>query len=247
MNNYQLEEIVNKKLNSHLIKDITPNGLQIEGCKKIQKIFVGVSICQKLINIAIQKNAQAIIVHHGFFWNNTCQKILHHTRKRFKSILKNNINIYSWHLPLDIHKKLGNNVQIANKLNITIVDKIKDIVLIGKFQHPICSKDLYHLIKKQFQQIPVYFENKKNNIIKTIAWCSGRGQKFIQYTRNANIDAFLTGEASEDTIYYAHENNIHFFAAGHHATERYGIQALGKWIAKKYNLCVKFIDINNPI
>ncbi|QCI27202.1 Nif3-like dinuclear metal center hexameric protein [Buchnera aphidicola] len=247
MNNFQLEKIINKKLNNHLFHDVIPNGLQIEGTKYIKKIITGVSICQKLINIAIKKNAQAIIVHHGFFWKNECSKIIKNKKKRLKSILENNINIYNWHLPLDIHKTLGNNIQIANQLNINVLGKISDLILWGKFNSPISVLNLFNKIHNKFKRKPLCFQHNKNNIINNIAWCSGKGQDFIKNIHEFNIDAFLTGEVSEDTLHYAYENKIHFFSAGHYATERYGIQALGIWLMKKYNLDIEFIELYNPV
>ncbi|CAL4042710.1 GTP cyclohydrolase 1 type 2 [Buchnera aphidicola (Phyllaphis fagi)] len=247
MNNYNLENIINKKLNSHLFQDITNNGLQIEGNHNIQKIVTGVSICQQLIDFAIQYQAQAIIVHHGLFWDHESKNIQKIQKTRIHSILKNNINLYSWHIPLDVHKTLGNNMQIAKKLEITVLGKISDIVLWGKFNSHITVKNLFHKITSKFKRIPICFSRSKLYKINTIAWCSGKGQKFIKQAHDLKLDAFLTGEASEDTMHYAHESNINFFAAGHYATERYGIQKLGQWISKKYNLNVIFIDINNPI
>lgn len=247
MNNYELEKIVNKKLKNNLFHDNIPNGLQIEGCMNIKKIITGVSICQKLIDTAIEKKSQAIIVHHGFFWKNECSKILKNKRIRLKKILKNNINIYNWHLPLDVHAKIGNNVQIARQLNINILGKISDLVLWGKFVPGITVQELTKKIQIVFKNKPIVFQHNKNNLITNIAWCSGRGQEFIKYLKNFKIDAFLTGEASEDTLYYANENKIHFFAAGHYATECCGIEALGIWLMKKYNLEVEFFDIGNPI
>ncbi|WP_343128008.1 Nif3-like dinuclear metal center hexameric protein [Buchnera aphidicola (Takecallis taiwana)] len=247
MNNYQLEQIINKKLNNNVFNDSIPNGLQVEGIPNIQKIITGVSICQKLINIAIKKQAQAIIVHHGFFWKNECSKIIKHKKKRLEFILKNNINIYNWHLPLDVHPVLGNNVQIANQLNINILGKISNIALWGKFFHDTTVTNLTKKIHSVFQRPPLCIQHNLNHIIKRIAWCSGKGQDFIKQLGSLKIDAFLTGEISEDTMHYAHENKIHFFSAGHYATECCGIQALGNWLMKKYNLNVEFIRINNPV
>ncbi|QCI25998.1 Nif3-like dinuclear metal center hexameric protein [Buchnera aphidicola] len=247
MNNYQLEQIINKKLKNHLFYDNIPNGLQIEGTNNIKKIITGVSICQKLIDIAIEEQSQAIIVHHGFFWKNECLKILKNKKNRLKSILINNINVYNWHLPLDVHPKLGNNAQIAKKLHIHILGKISDIVLWGQFASAVTVQELTKTIQKKFKKTPLVFEHNQNNLISTIAWCSGKGQEFIKSLQNIKIDAFLTGEASEDTMHYANENNIHFFSLGHYTTECDGVKALGKWLMKKYHLHTKFVYINNPV
>ncbi|WP_343182345.1 Nif3-like dinuclear metal center hexameric protein [Buchnera aphidicola] len=247
MNNYELEKIINNKLNSKKIHDYIPNGLQIEGKNNIKKIITGVSICQKLIDIAIQKQAEAIIVHHGFFWKNESNRIIKNKKNRLKSILSHEINLYNWHLPLDIHDQLGNNVQIAKKLGINILGKITDLVLWGNFSHKIPVSTFIQKVNTIFNHEVMCFKNPDNNFIKNIAWCSGRGQKYIKYACNFSLDAFLTGEASEDTMHYSYENKIHFFSAGHYCTERFGIQKLGDWLNKNYNLNVEFIDIYNPI
>ncbi|CAL4042774.1 GTP cyclohydrolase 1 type 2 [Buchnera aphidicola (Takecallis arundicolens)] len=247
MNNYELEKIINKELDTHLFHDNIPNGLQVEGIKNIHKIITGVSICEKLINIAIKKKAQAIIVHHGFFWKNECSKIIKNKKTRLQLILKNNINVYNWHLPLDIHPILGNNVQIANQFNINILGQISNILLWGKFINSITVQELNTKIELILQRKPLCIQHNRNNIINSIAWCSGKGQEFIKNIGDIKIDAFLTGEISEDTMHYAYENKIHFFSAGHYATECCGIQALGQWLIKKYNLDVEFIRIDNPV
>ncbi|CAL4321067.1 Nif3-like dinuclear metal center hexameric protein [Buchnera aphidicola] len=247
MNNFELEKVINKKLFHHNLVDIIPNGLQIEGSSSIYKIITGVSICQELIDFAVYKKAQAIIVHHGFFWKNESQRIIYNKRKRLHKILLNNINVYNWHFPLDVHPELGNNVQIAKKLNINILGKINDFVLWGKFFSSITVQDLYKKLELLFFNKPIYFSTNIKNVIHNIAWCSGKGQNFLKNVLNFNLDSFLTGEASEDTIYFAKENNINFFSVGHYSTERYGIQALGDWLIKKHNLHVEFFDVYNPI
>ncbi|WP_343188029.1 Nif3-like dinuclear metal center hexameric protein [Buchnera aphidicola (Ceratoglyphina bambusae)] len=248
MNNIKLEKIINKKLNSNKYKDNIFNGLQIEGKKEINKIITGVSICEDLIKIAILKKADAIIVHHGMFWNKENKVINGIKRKRLKLILSNNINLYCWHLPLDCDEKIGNNVQIAKKLDIKIMGKINYLLLWGIFKNSISYENLSNTIKKLYFRKPFFYKNNNiNHKIKKISWCSGKGQNLILDAANFGIDAFLTGEVSEETVHYANENNIYFFSAGHHATEIDGIKKLGEWLNKKYYIDVNFVNINNPI
>lgn len=165
-----------------------------------------------------------------------------------KTILTNDINLYSWHYPLDVHEKFGNNVQLAKILNIKILGKISPFVFWGKFKKSLLIEDFLILLTKKLKRKPLHIGNKNIKSIKNVAWCCGAGQKFFEQTiEKINIDAFITGEISEQNTHVAKENKIHFFSAGHHATERYGIQKLGNWLIKKYKLEVKFIDINNPI
>ncbi|HMI76918.1 MAG TPA: Nif3-like dinuclear metal center hexameric protein [Buchnera sp. (in: enterobacteria)] len=247
MKNTTLENIINKKLDSHTFHDLVPNGLQIEGVKKIKKIITGVSACQELLDEAVKLNASAIIVHHGYFWKNSTRIIKGMNKKRLKTIINNDINLYSWHLPLDAHPQLGNNVQIAKKLDINIKGYLLPLVPWGNFSKVISGKELYHKITQAFNRVPFYEHKNTYPNISKIAWCSGKGQNFIKDINLTNLDAFITGEISEETIYIARENNLHFFSIGHYASERDGIKSLSNWLIKKYQLDVTFIDIDNPI
>lgn len=249
MNNLKIEKIINKKLyHKYDINDCIPNGLQIEGCSEIKNIVIGVTACQKLLDKAVQYKAHAIIVHHGYFWRNESSKIIGMKRNRLKTILLNNINLYCWHLPLDIHPKIGNNILLGYNLNIDILGNISPLVLWGTFKHKILVNDFIKIIKKKLYRTPFHYGNNFSQYIKRVAWCTGRGQNFIHQALKFNIDAYLTGEVSEETIHIAEENNIHFFSLGHHATEKFGIVALGQWLLKvDKTLNIKFVDINNPI
>ncbi|QIQ41327.1 MAG: Nif3-like dinuclear metal center hexameric protein [Buchnera aphidicola (Aphis urticata)] len=246
MQNFILEKVINEKLFNDYNKDIVHNGLQIEGDKIIKKIVLGVSVCQDLLDAAVYYEANAIIVHHGFFWNKEPNYIHNVQRNRLKTILTHNINLYSWHLPLDIHPELGNNIQIAKKLNIVVQGEILPYVLWGVLESKISGFNFAKKIEKIFKKIPIHFYQNAPNYIHRIAWCSGKGQNFIKKAYTFGIDAFLTGEVSEETIYIAKELGIHFFALGHYCSEKDGIQSLGKWLNKKYNLDVIFVDIYNP-
>ncbi|QJC30213.1 Nif3-like dinuclear metal center hexameric protein [Enterobacteriaceae endosymbiont of Plateumaris sericea] len=247
MNNIELEKIINKKLNSNNIFDYVPNGLQIEGKKNIRNIITGVSACQNLLDIAVFEKADAIIVHHGYFWKNEPLIIKGLKRNRLKTLLSNDINLYSWHIPLDINNTISNNVFLANLLNINIIGKINPFIFYGNFNPPLKIQDLISLIKDKLNRIPLHFGKNAPKIINNIAWCSGAGQKFFEEIVNSNIEVFLTGEISEQTIHIATEYGINFISAGHHATEKGGLIMLSQWLKDKYKLKIKFIDINNPV
>ncbi|QCI16547.1 Nif3-like dinuclear metal center hexameric protein [Buchnera aphidicola (Aphis craccivora)] len=246
MENFVLEKIINEKLFNKYNEDIVPNGLQIEGDKIVKKIITGVSVCQDLLNSALYHKANAIIVHHGYFWSKDSKYIHHVQKNRLKTILTNNINLYSWHLPLDIHPELGNNIQISKKLNISVKGEVFPYVLWGVLEPKISGFDFSKKIEKIFKKKPIHFYQNAPDYISRIAWCTGKGQNFIKQAYKFGIDAFLTGEVSEETIYISKELGIHFFALGHYCSEKYGIKALGKWLQKTHNLDVIFIDIYNP-
>ncbi|MDP8080098.1 Nif3-like dinuclear metal center hexameric protein [Phocoenobacter skyensis] len=254
LNNLELEHILNVKLNSNAINDYAPNGLQIEGKQNIQKIVTGVTATLPLIEEAIKRNADAILVHHGYFWKNESPCIRGMKGKRIKQLLVNNINLYGYHLPVDIHPELGNNAQLAQKLGITNLQGLEDspysIPVYGELETPITAVALAKRIEKVLHRTPIlcdeFITDYPQKLIKTVGLCTGGGQNYIDLAAQKGVDAFITGEISEQTTHSAREQGIYFFAAGHHATERDGIKAVGEWLAQEYQLDVEFIDIDNP-
>jgi len=231
--------------------DFTPNGLQIAGVDHVQCLVTGVSANQALINAAIDAKAHALLVHHGFFWKGEVPGItgIHH--KRYASLIKNNINLIAYHLPLDGHDSLGNNVQLAQALGIKVTGTFSvhhgpGIGRLGHLNYVMSGTDFADHINTVLQRKPLYIPGK-SRVVNTIAWSTGAAQDLIFSAAKAGVDAFLTGEVSERTVAFAKELGLHFYAAGHHATERYGIQALGTYLASEFNLKHQFIDIDNPV
>lgn len=233
-------------LNSGLFNDYCPNGLQVEGTETIHKIVSGVTASQALIDAAIEQKADLLLVHHGFFWKGENPAIIGIKQRRLKSLLINNINLLGYHLPLDAHKIIGNNVLLANKLEITSKEYFaaNEIALSGSVKTQSgeqFKQRLYKLLDRE----PLHIE--ADRAINRVALCTGAAQSYINQAIELGVDAFISGEVSENTWHIAKENNIHYFAAGHHATERYGIQALGEHLATKFDLQHSFIDIYNPV
>jgi dinuclear metal center YbgI/SA1388 family protein len=252
MNRNTLEQYLDKLLTPERIKDYAPNGLQVQGCENIAKIITGVTASQALINRAINEKADAIIVHHGYFWKNESYVIRGMKHKRIKALLDNDINLFAYHLPLDIHPMLGNNVQLAKLLSIDVTGPLElgndlSIAIQGKLPETCSGSALGQKINEQLNRECLHIAPASNKKIKTVAWCTGGGQDYIELAAEQGIDAFISGEVSEKTTHIAHEMDIHFFAAGHHATERYGVKALGECIAKEHNIDVVFVDIDNPV
>lgn len=254
LTNIELEQILDTKLNAKQISDYAPNGLQVEGRKQIQKIVTGVTATLPLIEKAIELNADAILVHHGYFWKSETPCIRGMKGKRIKQLLVNDINLFSYHLPLDVHPELGNNAQLANHLGVHnlmgLEDKPNSIPVYGELETPISAQEMEKRIEKTLNRQPIlcdeFIADYPHKLIKTVAICTGGGQGYIDLAANKGIDAFITGEISEQTTHSAREQGIYFFAAGHHATERDGVKALGEWLAKTYQLDVTFVDIDNP-
>lgn len=246
------EQYLNELLKPEQIKDYAPNGLQIQGSAQITKIVTGVTASQALIDLAIAEKADALLVHHGYFWKNESYVIRGMKHKRIKALIENNINLFAYHLPLDIHPILGNNAQLATLLNIDVTGPLElgnafSIAIQGQLPEHTSGFDLALLINSKLNRECLHIAPPSNKKIKTIAWCTGGGQDYIELAAEQGIDAFISGEVSEKTTHIAKEMDIHFFAAGHHATERYGVKALGEHIAKEQGLNVVFIDIDNPV
>ena len=245
------EQYLNQLLTPEKIKDYAPNGLQIQGNEQVTKIVTGVTASQALIDIAIQEKADALLVHHGYFWKNESYVIRGMKHKRIKALIENNISLFAYHLPLDIHPTLGNNAQLAMLLNIDVTGPLElgnslSIAIQGRLPEKTSGSDFALLINEKLNRECLHIAPPSNKKIKTIAWCTGGGQDYIELAAEQGIDAFISGEISEKTTHIAKEMDIHFFAAGHHATERYGVKALGECIAKEQGLNVVFVDIDNP-
>ncbi|AYO20646.1 Nif3-like dinuclear metal center hexameric protein [Vibrio owensii] len=252
MNNLQLEKILNEKLSPQLIKDYAPNGMQVEGKSEIKRIVTGVTASQALIDKAIELEADALLVHHGYFWKGEPEPIRGMKGKRIRSLIKSDINLYGYHLPLDIHPELGNNAELARLLDIEVEGGLEghpqSVALFGRLKQAMSGAEFANKINHALNREPLHIApDNAEKMIETIGWCTGGGQDFIELAAQHGLDAFISGEISERTTYTARELDIHYFSAGHHATERYGIKALGEWLAQEHGLDVTFIDIDNPV
>ncbi|MGX9518234.1 Nif3-like dinuclear metal center hexameric protein [Vibrio mediterranei] len=252
MNNLQLEAVLNEKLSPQLIKDYCPNGLQVEGASEINKVVTGVTASQALIDYAVSVNADALLVHHGYFWKGEPEAIRGMKGKRIRTLIKNDVNLYGYHLPLDIHPELGNNARLAELLDIEVIDGLEghaqSVAMFGKLAQPMTGEAFAQKVAQVLSREPLHIAPEQaEKMIETVGWCTGGGQDYIELAASKGLDAFISGEISERTTYTARELNIHYFAAGHHATERYGIKALGEWLASAHGLDVEFIDIDNPV
>ncbi|MBC8494482.1 MAG: Nif3-like dinuclear metal center hexameric protein [Candidatus Thioglobus sp.] len=245
MNNKTLEQYINQYLNVANFSDYCPNGLQIEGKSEICSIISGVSANQALIDQAIDEKADALLVHHGFFWKGEDQVLTGIKKNRIKALLENDINLYAYHLPLDAHPVVGNNLQLAMRLNIQNPTPIGD-TLVWQGEVDASLSEVAQSVMNVTARAPQVF-GEKHAQVQTIAWCSGGAQSYIKHAIDIGADCFITGEVSEQIPAIAKENNIAFIAAGHHATERYGVQALAQHLAQQFSLEHQYIDIDNIV
>ena len=245
VNREELKNYCNTYLDIYKFKDYCPNGLQIEGSLNITKIVSGVSANLELIERAIEEKADAIFVHHGVFWDNESKTISGAKRAKIALLLKHNINLFGFHLPLDDHYEVGNNVELGRRLGIKNMEPVAGGLLWqGELNTNI--SDFSKLIEEKLDRAPQVF-GKQSGKIKKISWCTGAAQGFIEDAINLNVDLYLSGEVSEKTPAVAKENNITFISAGHHATERYGVQALCNHLCSEFKLQHQYIEINNSV
>ncbi len=240
---------LNDLLQIDLYKDLCPNGLQVEGRNDIKKIVCGVSACMELFKKAQAQKADAVLVHHGIIWNFERPLYVGGYKQRVKFLLKNDLNLLAYHLPLDAHATYGNNAQIAQRLGILQPQPFgayngTTIGFKGTFNHS--AEKLFHRIRTNINPQALIFPFGPKNI-RSVGIISGGAQKEIKQAVVQGLDAYITGEASEHIYHYAKEEGIHFIAAGHHATEVFGVQALGEHLANKFNLDVEFLNIPNPV
>lgn len=246
---------LNAKLNTLLkpgdYRDYSPNGLQVEGKSSIQTLVTGVTASQALIEAAIKKGADAILVHHGYFWRGEDPTVTGIRKTRLKILLENDLNLFAFHLPLDAHATLGNNAQLGSKLGFKTEGDLDPlhksrVGVWGTLEEACSGEALVERIATRLGREPMHIPGKAK-IIEKIAWCTGSAQSYIEMAQETGVDAYLTGEVSEQTVHFARETGLHFFAAGHHATERYGVQAVGEYLAQELDITHCFIDIDNPV
>jgi len=243
-----LKQYLKEILQPDSFDDYCPNGLQVEGKSEIGKIVTGVTASQALIDAAIEAKADAIIVHHGYFWRGEAQPIVGMKRRRIKSILDHDINLFAYHLPLDAHPEFGNNVMLGKVLELPVSHWIgsNNMLAVSELKQAIHLKDLSDIVSLKLNRVPQVI-GADEKLINTIAWCTGAAQGYIEKSIAENIDVFISGEISEQTVHAVRESNTAYIAAGHHATERYGVSALGEHLSHKFGLLHQFIDINNPV
>ena len=230
-------------------RDYCPNGLQVEGSETVVKLATGVTANQAVLDRAIEWGADALLVHHGYFWKGESEPIVGMKRKRLGALLSNEVSLLAYHLPLDAHPLLGNNARLGNLLGIENHEPLQpgvpsSVGNVGELQ--VSAGDLCDQLLSLTGREPLLIGRREQSL-KRIAWCTGAAQSYIDAAVAAGADAFITGEISEQTVHVAREEGIVFVAAGHHATERYGVQAVGEALAETFSLQHRFFDDDNPV
>jgi dinuclear metal center YbgI/SA1388 family protein len=247
----RLEELtlyLDELLQPMKFRDYSPNGLQVEGRSEVHHIVAGVTASQKLLDIAVDRGAQAILVHHGYFWKGEDGRVTGMRRKRLATLLNNEISLIAYHLPLDAHPELGNNAQLAALCNWQPEGHFgdQDIAWYGRLKQPATLAETALQVAGLLGRQPLVIGDPAKPIGR-VAWCSGGAQSYFEQAIALGVDLFLSGEISEQTVHLAEESGVAYMAAGHHATERYGVKALAAHLTARFGLRCDFVDLDNPV
>ena len=244
----ELDNYIGRLLEVSRFRDYCPNGIQVEGRAEVYRIATGVTASQKLLEEATAWGADAILVHHGYFWRNEAQAVTGIKKRRLAHLLQHDVSLLAYHLPLDAHPELGNNAQLAQRLGLLPQGLFGDqnIAWHGELQRPQTLAQFAEHIAGSLQRVPLLIGDG-DRMLHRIAWCSGGAQSYFEQAVALGVDAFLTGEISEQNVHVAQETGVAFIAAGHHATERYGVQALGEHLAGQWKVEHRFFDMDNPV
>jgi len=250
INRDALAAFLGQTLNASQFKDYCPNGLQVEGRDRIASVVSGVTASLALLEAALDLEADAVLVHHGYFWRGEDPRVIGTRQRRLKLLMAHDINLFAYHLPLDAHPQLGNNAQLARQLDLAPEGRFGDNEL-GWWGHAGVASvktaaDLAALIEKRLGRTPLLIGDPQQPLGR-IAWCTGAAQGMLGDAIEAGANAYISGEISEPTVHLARETGTVYIAAGHHATERYGVQALGAHAAQHFGIAHRFIDIDNPV
>lgn len=241
----QIIRYCTEQLNPTAYADYCPNGLQIEASTQIRTLVSGVTASLALIEAAQAQQADALLVHHGYFWKNEPRPLVGMQARRIQRLMQAGISLIAYHLPLDAHPTLGNNAQLGQQLGLSGQPLTTESLVWGaELPTPMTAAMLTERLQHSLQRVPLVIDTQRP--IQRIAWCTGGAQGWITEAAAAGFDAYISGEISEQTPHQAQELGISYFAAGHHATERYGVQALGAAIANHFGITHTFIDVANP-
>ena len=242
-----IEKHLASTLDINRFRDYCPNGLQVEGRGRIRRVVSGVTANLALLEAAVAMQADLVLVHHGYFWRGEDPRVVGPRQRRLRLLLEHDINLFAYHLPLDAHPELGNNAQLAKVLGIEPDGRFgeQDLGWLGRSPAKTVG-ELAERVGRSLGRAPLVIGDADQPIGR-IAWCTGAAQNAMDDAINAGATAYLSGEISEQTVHLARETGVAYLACGHHATERYGVQALGEHLAQAFGLAHSFVDIQNPV
>lgn len=245
-----LVEYLNRTLQAHGIEDYCPNGLQVAGREEISHLVSGVTASLQFLELAIEAGADAVLVHHGYFWRGESPVLTGMKLARIRLLIENDISLLAYHLPLDVHPRFGNNARLGQRLGLIAEGQhaaggTDGLFWYGHLPKALSPQAFSEQISESLSR-EVTLVGDLSREIKRVGWCSGGAQRFVTQAAELGLDAFISGEISEQTTHEARENGLVYIAAGHHATERYGVQSVGEYLSGELQLTHQFIDVDNP-
>ncbi len=242
----EIDAYLHQSLQVDRFKDYGPNGLQVEGKPEIRKIVSGVTASLALIEAAVDREADALLVHHGLFWRGQDGRLTGWLKARVERLMASGINLFAYHLPLDAHPEWGNNATFGGRMGWQSDARFgeQDLGFLAPATHDRVEA-LAAAVTSALARVPVLLPGD-GRPLRRVAWCTGGAQGWFEAAIAAGADVFLTGELSEPQAHLSRETGVAFLACGHHATERYGVQALGAHLARQFGLAHEFIEIDNP-
>lgn len=247
----QIEELVQYNaecLQISSFRDYCPNGLQVAGQLQVQRLLTGVSVCEALLLKAVALKVDTVLVHHGLFWQGDDPCVVGLRQRRLRLLLKHDINLLAYHLPLDAHPLLGNNARLGHLLGLAGAPTFGEQQLgwLAQEREAMSVGDLVARLHHALSRLPLLI-GESSRLVRRVAWCTGAAHRWLPEAAAVGAEVFITGEINEPIVHVAREMGIALIAAGHHATERYGVQALGEHLAERFGLWHQFIDIDNPV
>ena len=248
----QLVADLDEILEADAVRDYCPNGLQIEGSAEVRRVVTAVSASRALFTRAVDREADAIIVHHGVLWNaSEPPRLVGSFRERIRILLANDISLIAYHLPLDRHMELGNAAQLGLRLGLSELEPFAEhqgvsAGVCGVFREPVDADEFFAAVAEATDREPQIFQGNRREI-SSVGIVTGAAEREYHQAVAAGLDAYITGEATEWVLHQAAEDGVHFVAAGHYATERFGVRAVGRWLAERHDLEVEFIEMPNPV
>jgi dinuclear metal center YbgI/SA1388 family protein len=248
MRREEVRSYLDRFLEAERFRDYCPNGLQVEGREEVRRIVCGVSASQALLDQAAELGADAVLVHHGWFWRNEDARITGIRKRRLATLLAHNISLFAYHLPLDAHVEVGNNAQLAHRLGWQVEGRFaeQDLGFLGSPGSPSTADDVAVALERMLGRTPMLVGDGARPVAR-LAWCSGGAQCWFEQAVAAGADCYVSGEISEQTVHLARESGVPYISAGHHATERYGIMALADHLREQFGLDCRFVELDNPV
>ena len=234
---------------SERFRDYCPNGLQVEGRAELRRIVCGVTASQALLDEAVRLDADAVLVHHGWFWRGEDGRVAGIRKRRLATLLGHDINLFAYHLPLDAHAEIGNNAQLARRLGWSVEGRFaeQDIGFVGRPAEPTTAAQVAGSLEKLLGR-PALLIGAARAPGGPVGLVQRRGPGLVRAgDRRRGPICYISGEISEQTVHLARESGVPYIAAGHHATERYGVMALGEHLRQQFDLDCRFVEVDNPV